>query len=226
MLTVLAETSAQWGSFFPLKPAFWRVTRPAKKDKATQEQDFTETLADGEQGPGRFIAGYKLAADAVVARKAIQLPPFSPTQRHSWAPPRISAHSTSQDWLVKAAHFPCQSSVNEEAGGDGGGQLQPTITMSGRFLTSPPGAEEGRKSLAPVLLMCYQEQNFNPFTLSPSRDLPPCLSPAYFAIHVVSTSLRRRTTCNVHLLEPMLSSTEHLLWFHIYIYISPHFGLV
>lgn len=81
--------------FLPLKPSFWRVTRPAKMDKATQEYDFIEILAEGECGPARFLAGWTPAADAEGAQKASQLPPFSPTQRHPRSPPGLSAHSPS-----------------------------------------------------------------------------------------------------------------------------------
>lgn len=81
---------------------------------------------------------------------------LSAPQRHSWAPPGLSARSPNPTWHLESSQwklpvFPAKapSSMNEDAGGSEDGQLLPAITMSGRSLTSPPGEEEGRKSLAP-----------------------------------------------------------------------------
>lgn len=55
---------------FPLKPGFWTVTRPATKDKAAQEHNFTEILAEGEFSPARVLTAWMPAADAGGAWKA------------------------------------------------------------------------------------------------------------------------------------------------------------
>lgn len=84
------------------------MTRPAKKDKATQEYNFTEILAQGEHCPARSLKGWMPAVDTEGAQKAKCLPPFSPEQRHGGLllgyP--LTAFTVPREQSLKAAHCP------------------------------------------------------------------------------------------------------------------------
>lgn len=106
-------------------------------------------ILPGSSQPGRLQQMQK------GAQKASQLPPFSPAQRHPWAPHGLSARSPNPTRRLESGQrklptFPAKalSGMNEEAGGSGGGQLLPTMATSGTSLTLPLG-------LLPVLLMHY-----------------------------------------------------------------------